>query len=140
MSALTARNQKHTERLVNIVQQQCYTAHARLQTAWHDEHTRKKLTLYAGLAVMTSVWLAVTLTRRLRTRKRQLTTPPSTPNLERRSPFQAPERKPGGISSRLLAFMSLIQFVFSINPLILSQYGHRPPSAVQPPLPTLRGL
>ncbi|KAF2031917.1 hypothetical protein EK21DRAFT_99437 [Setomelanomma holmii] len=54
-----------------------------------------KAALYTGLLFVTCIWLAITVTRHFRTRTRNQITPPSTPNLEKRSPFKALDRPPG---------------------------------------------
>lgn len=96
MSHPLSQSQKHAEQLVHTVQHQCHTALASLQRTWEDRSARPKLLLYVGLTILASLWLGATLILRLRTRQRQLEKPPSTPDLEKRSPFKATERKPGG--------------------------------------------
>lgn len=104
MSTLLARSRQHAEQAINAVQYWCHTAFANVHTAWRDEDLRPRRVLYVALAVVASVWLAVKLLLQLRNRTRQSTTPPSTPNLEKRSPFRAAERKPGGIASHSTHF------------------------------------
>jgi hypothetical protein len=96
MFSLSVRSRKHAEQLVETVQHQCHTIRTKLNIAWQDTNTRPKFTIYVGLAIVTILWLAVTVLHWLRNRKRQTSTRPSTPNLEKHSPFKATKRTPGG--------------------------------------------
>ena len=133
MSASITRCQRHAEELVNVVQNQCYAVQTKLYTAWQDKNARPKLTLYAGLVLVTSIWLAVTILLRLRIQKRQLTIPPSTPNPEKRSPFKQADRKPGGNLKHSLFPSISIWLVISVTLLTIVQYGLPRTSAAQEP-------
>jgi hypothetical protein len=50
--------------------------------------------LYGTLALLTLAWIVSRITRRILTRK--LASRPGTPDVEKRSPFKAPPREPGG--------------------------------------------
>ncbi|KAL6157445.1 hypothetical protein ACJQWK_06819 [Exserohilum turcicum] len=97
MAGLAARLEQHAGLVTRTAQHQCSKAHAALTTALEDAHVSPKAALYAGLALATCLWLLLTWirhVRRDRTRRNSLTTP-STPNLEKTSPFRAPERPLG---------------------------------------------
>jgi hypothetical protein len=49
---------------------------------------------YGALAVVTLAWIVSIVTRRIRSQKSE--NRPSTPDVEKRSPFKAPQREPGG--------------------------------------------
>lgn len=87
--------QNHANQLISGCRHQCHTALASLQSAWQDESSRSKLVWYAALIVVASIWLGARLISRLRPRRRQLDSPPSTPDLEKRPSFRAAEREPG---------------------------------------------
>jgi|SRR5690242_1421889 len=96
MANLWSWTQKHAEISIDAIQQQCNTVSANFQRIWEDKSTGTKSKVYTGIVILASVWLAATLVFRLRSRQRRLNTIPSTPDLEKRSPFRAIERKPGG--------------------------------------------
>lgn len=96
MFALTPRFAEHAEQLNRAVRHHCTKAQTKLDQVMQHSDVHPRIILYAGLALVTCVWLAITVTHRIRPRKRQSITPPSTPNLEKRSPFKAPDRPPGG--------------------------------------------
>ncbi|KAH7080650.1 Alg9-like mannosyltransferase family-domain-containing protein [Paraphoma chrysanthemicola] len=106
MSTLTPRLAKHVDTLreaarlhctefERILRQHCHTAKFHLDPVLKHVNVHPKAALYASLLLFTCTWLLVTVTRRLRTRARSRITPPNTPNLEKRSPFKAPDRPPG---------------------------------------------
>jgi len=103
MDQFRERAQQHHEQLSQAIWQHCHklqTVYTKAKTNFgtniRDNDFHPKAALYAVLVIITTTWLAITLTRRLRDRKGD--TPPSTPNLEKRSPFKAPERPFGGIT------------------------------------------
>lgn len=95
MASSFVQSRRHAEQLLDTLQHQYQTTQVKLNAAWQDTNTRPKLILLVVFVTTTSLWLAITLLRP-RTRKRQSTTPPSTPTLSTRSPFKAAERIPGG--------------------------------------------
>ena len=96
MSALIARSRERSKALIDAARNQCTTVYAGFHTTWQDEVVSPKLALYAGLVLVTIMWLTVTLLLRLRTERRKATTRPSTPNLDKRSSFKPADRTPGG--------------------------------------------
>jgi hypothetical protein len=109
MSALLSRSSRHAEQAIEAVHQQCHTALTKLHTAPQNGTIRPRHILYIALAGLTSVWLALNFITRLRRRTRQSTMRPSTPNLEKRSPFKAADREPGGM---LYAHQSLCYYPY----------------------------
>lgn len=94
---------EQAEQLHQVLRRHCSTAQVHFTKAQNSFNTtlqhaniHPKAALYAGLVLVTFIWLVATFTRHLRTRARNQLSPPSTPNLEKRSPFKAPERPPGG--------------------------------------------
>lgn len=106
MYALSTRSSQHAVLVVEVVRHQCHTALAMLHTALRDKAYQPRHILYIVLAGLTSVWLAASLLSRARYQTRQSTTRPSTPNLEKRSPFKAADRKSGGTVHAPYASMS----------------------------------
>ncbi|CAN9411110.1 unnamed protein product [Alternaria sp. RS040] len=94
MSDLVTRLEEHTTRLARDAQHHCTTIQTQFNTLLKDANIQPKVALYAALFFATFTWLAITLSRLLLTRRRP-TSRPSTPNLEKRSPFKAPDRPPG---------------------------------------------
>lgn len=99
MFTLSPRLAEHVDQLDRTVRHHCSNAKVNLTVlnkSVQDSNIEPKAILYAALLFGVCVWLAVTFTRHIRQRRRQALTPPSTPNLEKRSPFKAPDRPPGG--------------------------------------------
>ena len=96
MSDLVTRLEEHTTRLARDAQHRCTTIQTQFNTLLKDANIQPKAALYAALFFATFTWLAITLSRLLLSRRRP-TSRPSTPNLEKRSPFKAPDRPPGGM-------------------------------------------
>ena len=96
MSDLVTRFEEHTTRLARDAQHRCISIQTQFKTLLKDANIQPKAALYAALFFATFTWLAITLSRLLLTR-RHPTSQPSTPNLEKRSPFKAPDRPPGGM-------------------------------------------
>ncbi|KAH8727814.1 hypothetical protein GQ44DRAFT_610523 [Phaeosphaeriaceae sp. PMI808] len=69
-------------------------ARTHFNTAAQSKNISPKIALYATLVLVTCIWLALTVARRLRTRRNRLT-PPNTPNSEKTLPFKAPNRPDG---------------------------------------------
>lgn len=141
MLSLTPRLAKHVGTLHQAVRQHCAEleraihlhcdkAQTNLNTALKHADIHPKAALYAGLLLVTCIWLSVTLTCHLRTRARNQVTPPDTPNLEKRSPFKAPDRPPGGTSTTTSSHHIYAN---------VDQYGHRPHSPALLHLPTQIG-
>ncbi|KAF1939583.1 hypothetical protein EJ02DRAFT_504697 [Clathrospora elynae] len=95
MSTLGPRFAEHARHLARTARHHCINVQAKINTAIQHVDINPKAALYAGLLFMTCVWLAITITNRMRHGKRNSTTRPNTPNLERRTPFKAAERPPG---------------------------------------------
>jgi hypothetical protein len=100
---LQQRAQQHYQQLHQAVHHHCHNLQTQygkvqgnLSTGLRNNDVHPKAALYAVLVVVTTIWLAIATGRRLRARIRKRDTPPSTPNLEKRSPFKAPDRPPGG--------------------------------------------
>lgn len=83
---------------------------SKLHTTLQNANIPPKAALYAGLLLVTCVWFVATFTRHVRKARRD-STQPSTPNLEKRSPFKAPDRPPGG---KHLAYPVIPQSFFNI--------------------------
>jgi hypothetical protein len=96
MSAMLARSIRHAEQAIEAVHHQCHTVLAKFNTALQNETVRPRHTIYIALVGIMSMWLVLSFITRLRPRMRQSTTRPSTPNLEKRSPFKTVDREPGG--------------------------------------------
>lgn len=96
MSAIIPRVMEHTRHVARIVQHHCGKVQEKLDRTLQIANTQPKAVLYSGLLAIVCVWFCVTIARRIRYRKRQFITPPSTPNLEKRTLFKAPDRPPGG--------------------------------------------
>lgn len=96
MSTLLGLSQPHTERLAGMGDYRIDSSLASLCNIWSPEAVRQKPLMFAGLAIVTAMWLAATLIVQLRTRMRQRDTPPSTPIIEKHSQAKATEREPGG--------------------------------------------
>jgi hypothetical protein len=103
LADLGPRMAKHVEQLHHNVRVHCSTAQTHLIKAQtnltnilQNANIPLKAVLYAILILITSTWLAITFIRR----RRSCLTPPNTPNLEKRSPFRAPDRPPGGMSNQ----------------------------------------
>jgi hypothetical protein len=101
MFTLTVRFARGTELLLQNLRHYCSTAQARFivaqvyfTTAFQRADIRPKAALYTFILLAILLWLAITLACHLH--QPQLT-PLNTPNLEKRSPFQTPERPFGGI-------------------------------------------
>jgi hypothetical protein len=101
MSALAPRIAQEVELLHRKIRHRYSTAHTQFiaaqvhfTTVFQRPDVRPKAALYTVLLLVTLFWLATTLTCYFRARR---LTPPNTPNLEKRSPFKAPERPFGGI-------------------------------------------
>jgi hypothetical protein len=103
MAILSARFVEQVEQLHQTIQHHCHTAQtqlskaqAGLNTAVHDLDIHPKVAIYSGLFIVTIFWVASAITHQLRNRLRNRDASPNTPNLEKRSPFRAPDRPPGG--------------------------------------------
>jgi hypothetical protein len=91
MSSLTPQLVK---RLAHTLHNHYTKTLAHLTTIFAHANIQPKAALYASLLFLTCVWLLFTTTRHLR--RRRSNSQPSTPNLEKRSPFKVPERAFGG--------------------------------------------
>jgi hypothetical protein len=98
MSALIVHAEEHVRRLARDAQHHYTNAHTKLNNLLQNTTIQPKPTLYSLLFLATFIWLAITTTRLLRTR-RPTTSRPNTPNLEKRTLGKAPERPFGGTST-----------------------------------------
>ena len=121
MSDLVTRFEEHTTRLARDAQHRCISIQTQFKTLLKDANIQPKAALYAALFFATFTWLAITLSRLLLARRRR-TSRPSTPNLEKRSPFKAPDRPPGGM---FIPIKSISQSFFP-PPLVLTQTNTAP--------------
>jgi hypothetical protein len=103
MSTIMPRIASHVEQFQEIIQHHCSTAQPhlfkarkRLNTTLHHTKLHPKAALYTTLFLFTLIWLAIKLTRRLRTHAQPPL--PNTPNLEKRSWPKPPARPFGGTS------------------------------------------
>ncbi|KAI4710377.1 hypothetical protein J4E89_004832 [Alternaria sp. Ai002NY15] len=94
MAALITDLDEHARRLARDIQQHCTAAQNHLTSLLQNTNTQPKAALYSLLLFALFTYLAITLYTLLRARH---PTPsrPSTPNLEKRGPFKAPDRPPG---------------------------------------------
>ena len=105
-SKMSSHRYPRVEHSVNEVQhwvrRHCATAQAKLDatlqqanTTMQESDLEPKHLLYSVLALLTLAWTTSVLARRLFARKTPVSRP-NTPDLEKRSPFKAPAREPGG--------------------------------------------
>lgn len=93
MSALRARLAGKLTETDDWIRHNCNVA--KIDATIRNLDIQPQTLIYGVLAVVTLVWLASIVTRR-RIRSRKLSDRPSTPDIEKRSPFKAPAREPGG--------------------------------------------
>ena len=103
--ALASHAAEHARYLARAARQHCTNLQSKLaKTAPRLRVSRVKVPpkalWYTGLLIITCLWLLVALTRWIRNRRRS-TSRPSTPNLEKPTPFKAPERAPGGNEAKI---------------------------------------
>ncbi|KAG9190157.1 alpha-1,2-mannosyltransferase [Alternaria panax] len=94
MTTLVTHLEEQARCFARDAQHYCSTVQTQLTTSLKEANIQPKAALYAVLFFATFTWFAIALSRRLFTR-RHSTSRPSTPNLEKRSPFKAPDRPPG---------------------------------------------
>jgi hypothetical protein len=95
MSSLAPHIAAHARHLTREARHHCTKAQAEFKTILNDAAIQPRAALYAGLLFVTCVWLAIAVTQHMRNRKHN-SAHPNTPNLEKRSPFKAPDRPFGG--------------------------------------------
>jgi flagellar biosynthesis protein FlhB len=95
MSTLVTQVEEHARRLARDVQHHCTNAQTHVKNVLRDANINSKAALYSVLLFVAFTYLSITIVRLVRIR-RQNTARPSTPNLEKRSPFKAPDRPFGG--------------------------------------------
>jgi hypothetical protein len=95
MSAQLAQCRTQVKLLVKGIQRQSHTACTRLLEAWESMDLAPNSISYVGITIVAIIWLISTLITRRRTQRRQQTTRPNTPNLEKR----LTERQTGGTPS-----------------------------------------
>jgi hypothetical protein len=102
MSHLYPRIEQSVEEIHHWVRRNCATAQTKLDATLRQANTslnaagiKPKHLLYGVLAVLTLAWATSVLVRRIFARKGRVSRP-SSPDLEKRSPFKAPPREPGG--------------------------------------------
>ncbi|KAI4931429.1 hypothetical protein J4E85_004022 [Alternaria conjuncta] len=94
MAALITDLDEHARRLARDMQQHCTIAQARLNNVLKQTDIQPKAALYSLLLFAAFTYLTIAVTNLIRAR-RQNNPRPSTPNLEKRSPFKTPDRPPG---------------------------------------------
>jgi hypothetical protein len=97
MSAQLAQCRTQVKVLVEGIQKQSHTACTKLLKMWKSNGLAPNLISYIGITIVAIIWLISTLITRRRTQRRQQTTRPNTPNLEKR----LTERQPGGTPSSI---------------------------------------
>jgi len=94
MAALINDLDGHARRLARDIQQHCTNAQTRLNNILKQTDIQPKAALYSLLLFAAFTYFIVAVTNLIRAR-RQNNPRPSTPNLEKRSPFKTPDRPPG---------------------------------------------
>jgi hypothetical protein len=95
MSAQWAQCRTQARVLIEGIQKQSHTACTKLLEIWKSKGLSPNLISYVGITIVAIIWLVSTLITRRRTQRRQQTTRPNTPELEKR----LTERQPGGTPS-----------------------------------------
>lgn len=99
MSDLGTRLGEHAGLVARAARHHYSNAKTELYKAFDDAKLSPKAILYTGLVFVTCIWLTLSFTRHVRNTRRKNqanNNEPSTPNLEKRSPFRAPDRTFGG--------------------------------------------
>lgn len=102
MSSLGTRLGEHAALVARTAQHQYSKAKTELYKTFNVAKLSPKAILYTGLVFVTCIWLTLAFTRHVRNTRRKNrannsnNNEPSTPNLEKRSPFRAPDRPFGG--------------------------------------------
>ncbi|KAI4942334.1 hypothetical protein J4E86_010136 [Alternaria arbusti] len=94
MAALITDLDEHARRLARDIQQHCTNAQTRLNNVLKQTDIQPKAALYSLLLFAAFTYFTIAVTNLIRAR-RLTSSRPSTPNLEKRSPFKAPDRPPG---------------------------------------------
>lgn len=111
MSAQPAQCRTQIKILIEGIQRQSHTTCTRLQETWMSMNSTPNLISYVGITIVAILWLTSTLITRRRTQRRQQTTRPNTPNLEKR----LTERQPGGTQSFICIATACFQLAFSTS-------------------------
>jgi hypothetical protein len=91
MATLLSRFEREAEEIQDWVRHNCNGA--KLNATYRKANLDERSLLYGAFLGVTLVWMISVVTRRIRARKANIR--PGTPDLEKRSPFKAPEREPG---------------------------------------------
>lgn len=92
MAALLSRFEREAVEIQDWVRHNCNVA--KLNTTYRKANLDERSLLYGAFLGVTLVWVISVVTRQIRARNANIQ--PGTPDLEKRSPFRAPEREPGG--------------------------------------------
>jgi hypothetical protein len=92
MASLLSRFEREAEEIQDWVRHNCNVA--KLNTTYRKANLDERSLLYGALVGVAFVWVVSVVTRGIRARKAN--NRPSTPDIEKRSPFRAQEREPGG--------------------------------------------
>ncbi|KAL6707823.1 hypothetical protein ACN47E_003723 [Coniothyrium glycines] len=84
-----------TQEFIENARHHCNKLADYLYTRTQYMNVRSRRIMYIGIVSITCVWLVGTAIQHYRCRKRQTTTPPSTPSTEKHSPFKPLERPYG---------------------------------------------
>ena len=105
-SRLVTRLEEGTRLAAQTARHYCTQAQSELRTLLAEAKRSPKAALYTGLGFGAWGWRVAALIRHVRGRRaRQNITQPSTPNLEKRSPFKAPERPFGGKHIHMISYL-----------------------------------